>query len=111
MAFLDILRGAGKIFGEKKLPVELEGWITLHSELWYLAPGISEMKESAREQNQVPIVQFLLSERLHQIYSSCGAPQLSSTRKGLVERCESSLLEKPSCLPLPLMRCFEEHHS
>lgn len=83
--------------------------ITLHSELWYLAPGISEMRESATEGKQVPVEQFLLSERFNQIYSFCGAPQLPSTRMGLVERSRSSLLEKPSCLPLPLMRFFEEH--
>lgn len=58
-------------FWWEELSAELEGLITLHRELWHLAPGVSEMEE----QKQVPVVQFLLSQRLHQIYSFCGALQ------------------------------------
>lgn len=58
-------------FWWEELSAELEGLITLCRELWHLAPGVSELKE----RKQVPVVQFLPSQRLHQIYSFCEALQ------------------------------------
>lgn len=108
-AFLDILHGAVKVFGEKS---SLQSWRAWSLSVESYGTEHLEFQKWKNENRSLlcnscchrGFIRFIPSVEL---FSTEG----TSTRVGLVGRAESSLLEKLSCLPLPLMSFFKEHHS